>query len=127
MAETDQARATAATLLDLLTAKALAASADGLSDVEVWMVLLLSALDSPVSRERMAIAMAEAVLRLSGVGQPDGPAERIAPVDLDARTGSELCGSVRGYSRHRRHGEPTCPECRAAIAEYHRQRRTGKS
>lgn len=38
------------------------------------------------------------------------------------RTGPEICGTVRGYSRHRRHGEPTCTACRAAIAEYQRAR-----
>jgi hypothetical protein len=38
------------------------------------------------------------------------------------RTGPELCGTARGYSRHRRHGEPTCAECRSAIAAYQRNR-----
>lgn len=38
------------------------------------------------------------------------------------RVGPEICGSVRGYSRHLRHGEPTCAECRAAISAYHRER-----
>lgn len=39
------------------------------------------------------------------------------------RTGNEICGSVRGYNRHLRHGEPSCQPCRDAINEYHRARR----
>lgn len=38
------------------------------------------------------------------------------------RTGTELCGSTRGYSRHLRHGEPTCQPCRDAVAAYQRDR-----
>lgn len=38
------------------------------------------------------------------------------------RTGPEACGTVRGYSRHLRHGEPTCAACRLAIAKYQRQK-----
>ena len=43
------------------------------------------------------------------------------------RTGPELCGTVRGYSRHRRHGEPTCSACRAAIAKYQRDKKAAKT
>jgi hypothetical protein len=32
------------------------------------------------------------------------------------------CGTVSAYKRHQRHGEPTCGACRAAWAEYHRNR-----
>jgi hypothetical protein len=38
------------------------------------------------------------------------------------RTGTELCGTVRGYSRHLRHGEESCQPCRDAVAAYHRMR-----
>ena len=33
------------------------------------------------------------------------------------------CGTVSGYTRHRRRGEEACPECRAALAAH--RRRTG--
>ncbi len=32
------------------------------------------------------------------------------------------CGTTGAYQRHIRSGEETCPECREASAEYHRQR-----
>lgn len=43
------------------------------------------------------------------------------------RTGPELCGTVRGYNRHLRHGEVTCAGCRAAVAEYNRCRQKARS
>lgn len=39
------------------------------------------------------------------------------------RTGSELCGSNRGLSRHYRHGEKPCEPCRVANRKYQRTRR----
>ena len=37
------------------------------------------------------------------------------------------CGSLAGYARHRRNGEPTCVACRAARREYQRERRANLS
>ena len=33
------------------------------------------------------------------------------------------CGTVAGYSRHVRSGEPTCDDCKAAWRTYYRDRR----
>jgi hypothetical protein len=38
------------------------------------------------------------------------------------RVGPEQCGTPRGYSRHLRHGEPTCGPCREARNAYNRAR-----
>ena len=47
----------------------------------------------------------------SNVGGPPGPKP------------SAPCGTVSAYKRHLRHLETPCTECRAAWAEYHRNRK----
>lgn len=44
-------------------------------------------------------------------------AQSFAPAPREAE-----CGTTAGYARHRSKGEPSCPECRAAVAAYQRQR-----
>lgn len=36
------------------------------------------------------------------------------------------CGSIAGYTRHRRQKEPTCIECKAAWRDYYRELRRRK-
>lgn len=42
---------------------------------------------------------------------------------LEPSSEPDLCGSYRGYARHRRRGEAPCDDCRTANAEYKRARR----
>lgn len=40
----------------------------------------------------------------------------------------DVCGTLTGYTYHRRNGEPRCGDCRAAMSEYRRMRRaTGRA
>lgn len=39
---------------------------------------------------------------------------------------SQICGSIAGYTRHRRKKEPTCIECKAAWRDYYRDMRRRK-
>lgn len=40
-------------------------------------------------------------------------------------TASPLCGTRRGYARHRNASEQACAECKAAVAAYQQSRRNG--
>lgn len=68
--------------------------------------------------QNMRDALERGLIKMDGLALGRRPGKTLGAY----RTGAELCGTVPGYNRHRRHGEETCQACREAANAYNRQR-----